>query len=106
MPNNEIILCLTTLNSLPLAEKLATKIIKSKLAACVSISQIQSIYNWEGKIKKEDEFQLLIKTTMISKDLLLNLITLNHPYQLPEIIFVPIIDSNIEYSDWIKNFVQ
>ena len=106
MTNKEIILCLTTLNSLGLAEKLARKIIKSKLAGCISISQIQSIYNWEGIIKKEHEFQLLIKTTMISKDPLLNLITSNHPYQLPEIIFIPIIDSNKEYSDWIKNFVK
>ena len=85
------------------ARIIATNLIKRKLAACVNILPgIESIYEWEGSIQDDQEVQLFIKTRggLLEGDIL-PLIQDLHPYDLPEIIVVPIIGGSQPYLDWI-----
>jgi periplasmic divalent cation tolerance protein len=86
--------------------KIADKLIREKIAACVNIiPQVNSIFWWENKIDKEDESLLVIKT---KKQLLSKLITLVkeiHSYSVPEIIALPIIGGNEDYLNWIDESV-
>ncbi|MFZ8944027.1 MAG: divalent-cation tolerance protein CutA [Methylophilaceae bacterium] len=101
MVNTHFILCHTTVKTHKQAKKLATRIIQRKLGACVQIKPVESIYAWEKKIAHEEEFQLVIKTQSSLKKSLMNFIKQEHDYSLPEIIFVPIIDGEPDYLDWV-----
>jgi periplasmic divalent cation tolerance protein len=83
------------------AKALALKIIDEKLAACVQISSIQSYYSWNGKIENGQEYKLLIKTRNKLYDHLEIFIKKNHPYEVPQIIKIPIQEGSDEYLDWI-----
>jgi periplasmic divalent cation tolerance protein len=84
------------------AERLALLMVENKLAACVNIvSGITSIYRWQADIQKDQEFLLLIKTKERYYSALETLIREHHPYELPEIISVPIEKGLAEYLAWI-----
>jgi periplasmic divalent cation tolerance protein len=89
------------------ANKISSSLIEKKLAACVNtINNVESIFRWKGKIEKSSENLLIIKS---KKRLLKKLITdvqQNHPYQLPEILALPIIGGSKAYIDWLNNETQ
>ena len=101
MVNASYILCITTTSSVSSADELALKIVKAGLGACVSISPIHSIFYWQDEVKKESEYQLTIKTKSSLSDKLQTFIKDNHSYDLPEIIFVPILSGDSNYLNWI-----
>lgn len=102
MKNYIIILCTT--NSKDSAETIATYIIKENLAACVNIiPKITSIYKWENKIEKDEEFLMLIKTKKDLFNKVKEKIKIIHPYEVPEIISVEISEGNTDYLKWINN---
>jgi periplasmic divalent cation tolerance protein len=106
MVNHSFVLCLTTIDSASKADELAAMIVKSRLGACVTINQVHSIYFWEDEIKKEPEYQLMIKTQSALTDKLQKFILENHSYDLPEVIFIPILEGASNYLSWItKNTV-
>jgi len=85
------------------AKQIAQDVVEKNLAACVnSISGMHSYFRWGGKIDGADEILLLMKTTADRyKDLEKRIKTL-HPYELPEIIAVPISTGLPEYLTWIQ----
>ena len=86
-----------------LAEKLAELSVKERLAACANIiPRMTSIYEWEGKIQKESEVILILKTQMSRVAGLTELITANHPYDCPCVIALPIEGGNQKFLDWIN----
>ena len=86
------------------AEKLATTLVDERLAACVSILPgILSIYRWEGKRETADETLLLIKSHSGAWPALEQRILQLHPYELPEIIAVPVENGLPAYLDWISD---
>jgi periplasmic divalent cation tolerance protein len=86
------------------AEKIAHLLVEYKLAACVNIvPNIRSVYRWQGEIEQADEFLLLIKAQQATYSELENLIKTHHPYQLPEIIAVPIERGLPDYLNWIAS---
>ena len=98
------IIIYTSIDSKKNAKTLAKIIINNHLAACVNIIPIEeSIYYWEGKLESESEFQLMIKTDIKYKSSIEEIIKINHPYKLPEIIVINIDDGSNEYLNWIKN---
>jgi periplasmic divalent cation tolerance protein len=101
MVNHSFVLCLTTIDSASKADELAAMIVKSRLGACVTINQVHSIYFWEDEIKKEPEYQLMIKTQSALTDKLQKFILDNHSYDLPEVIFIPILEQSSKYLNWI-----
>ena len=92
---------LVSAGSLPEAEAIATSLVTSKLAACVNLVPIQSIYTWQGELHQEQEWQLLIKTDLSQFPTLEAKIRELHSYEVPEIIALPIVAGSKSYLDWI-----
>ncbi|MCT7989446.1 divalent-cation tolerance protein CutA [Laspinema olomoucense] len=87
------------------AEAIAEALVESRLAACVSLTPIHSIYTWKGKINKEEEWQLTIKTDLRQFTRLESTIKSLHSYEVPEIIAIPIIAGSTPYLNWISESV-
>jgi len=85
------------------AEKLACSLIEHKLAACVQITPIKSFYEWKGEICRDEERLLLIKTKAALYNNLEDYITKGHPYEVPEIVMVPIARGFEKYLTWIDS---
>jgi periplasmic divalent cation tolerance protein len=94
-------LVLVTAPSPELAEAIATALLNAHLAACVNILPIKSLYTWQGKIVKETEWQLLIKTDLNLFSSLGEVIRSLHSYEIPEIIALPLVDGSADYLNWI-----
>jgi periplasmic divalent cation tolerance protein len=89
------------------AESIAEKIIESKTAACVNIlPKVTSVYWWQGKIEKDSESLLVIKTNEAAKDQLQETVKANHPYETPEIIFLEIHSGSSDYLNWIDDSIK
>ena len=86
----------------PTAEELATTLVEERLAACVNLLPgITSVYRWEGGIQHDPEVLLLIKTTATRVPELMARLRVRHPYELPEIIAVPVTEGLPEYLSWV-----
>ena len=101
---NEILLVITNLPDAPSAERLARHLIDERAAACVNqLASCTSTYRWRDNIESATEVPLLIKTTRTAYPRLEKLIRAVHPYELPEIIAVPVIAGLPAYLGWIDN---
>lgn len=102
-----MLVVLTTVATAAEAENLAEKIVSAKLAACVQIlPQMTSVYFWEGKIEKESEHLLLIKTLEEKFDELSKFIRENHSYEVPEIVALHAENVSESYLEWMENYLQ
>jgi len=98
---HQIILC--TCPDQKSAEDIAEHLIIHKLAACINIiAGVTSIYEWQGKIEKSQEYQMLIKSHSDKYSEIEKAIKSLHPYELPEIIAVPIERGHPDYLQWIN----
>jgi len=84
---------------------LAKTILEERLAACVNITPVESMYWWQGKIEEDREDLLIIKTHVKALKKLINKIREVHPYSLPEVIAIPIVEGNPAYLEWVKGEV-
>lgn len=103
-----ILIVFTTTPNAEEAEALARKIIENKLAACVQIlPQITSFYSWKGKIQKDSECLLLVKTLPERYDELEKFIRAEHSYETPEIVSVESKKLSADYLGWMQeNILQ
>ena len=83
--------------------KIANELVKNRLAACVNITRISSIYSWEDKIENSSEFIAIFKTTQKNKKKLKEQILSTHPYKVPEIAEIDILSINKPYLDWLAD---
>src|SRR5512141_977266 len=98
------LLVFTNLPDRESAEKLASLLIERRLAACVNIlAPCASVYRWQGQIKHDEEHPLLIKTVSARYAELEASIRAHHPYELPEIIAVPISGGLPAYLQWVES---
>ena len=89
------------------AKNIARELIEKQLAACVQLfSPIVSIYQWNDRICEEQEVSLQIKCTAICYQKLEETIKQHHPYDVPEIIAIPITQGASSYLNWIKEKSQ
>ncbi|MDO8895230.1 divalent-cation tolerance protein CutA [Nitrosomonas sp.] len=89
------------------AVALVEVLIDQHLAACVNVlSPCTSIYRWQGTVESVDEIPILIKTLRQHYDQVEQLIKIMHPYELPEVIMVPILNGLPAYLQWIANETQ
>ena len=96
------ILVLTSLPDHEAAQALARSLVKRRLAACVNVgAPVESMYHWRGEIETAREVPVVIKTRRSSYDAVEAAIVAVHPYELPEIIAVPVIHGLAGYLDWI-----
>ncbi|MEJ2214323.1 MAG: divalent-cation tolerance protein CutA [Gammaproteobacteria bacterium] len=85
------------------AERISRLSVEQRMAACINmIPGITSIYTWDGNIQQDQEVLLVIKSTKDRFGDIQNLINDEHPYDLPELIAVPITESSPDYLEWIK----
>lgn len=91
-----------TISSEPGARELASSLIRDRRAACVQVvGPIHSVYRWQGAVEEASEWLLLMKTTRSTFPALRDAIAAVHPYEVPEIVAVPIADGLPEYLSWI-----
>jgi len=93
---------LTNLPDRAVAERIADSLIGEKLAACVNIlAPCRSVYRWKGEVQHDEEHPVLIKTTAERYPALEQALRAAHPYELPEIIAVPIERGLPAYLAWV-----
>jgi len=95
---------ITTESSKTNALRMANLLVKNKLAACVSIKQIFSIYEWDDNIEETKEFEITIKSKPEFKDNLIDFLHKVSTYDIPQIIFKKY-NSEIKYYDWLNNII-
>lgn len=99
--------CITTVADDETARKLARLLVESRLAACVNIiPNIRSIYEWQSAIHEDNELILMIKTRHEIVPQLIEFVKKNHPYEVPELIELPINNGNPAYLKWIDGIVK
>ncbi|NEN76005.1 divalent-cation tolerance protein CutA [Pelistega sp. NLN82] len=94
----------TTVSDLLFAKQLAQILVKEHLAACVHIApQGLSLYQWENTLERNEELTLSIKTSQKAAKACMARVQALHPYEVPEIICLPIIDGLPDYLSWIED---
>ena len=71
-------------------------------AKCVDYSEVRSMYEWEGKLNSEKEWRIEMKCSEVKKEVLLNFLEHNHPYELPQILF-HVAESSEAYGRWVQS---
>lgn len=83
------------------ADSIARALVEERLAACVQLFPIHSVYRWDGGVQSEDEWMLHIKTRATAAGAIGARIRAIHSYALPEVTVMPIIDGSAEYLEWV-----
>lgn len=106
--NVEYIIVLITCPNKEVSEEVANALLDQKLAACVNMmTPVTSLYTWEGEINRDEEMLLIVKSRadLFEKDLI-PAVKAVHPYDVPEIIALPIIMGSEDYLGWIKDVTR
>lgn len=94
----------STIDSIQEARRIAHALVEEKIVACVNIiPKIESIYRWKGSIENDEECVLIAKTTDGNVKKTIQTIKKLHPYELPDIIVLPIIGGLKDYLDYITH---
>lgn len=95
-----------TAPNLIVARKIALAALDAKAAACANILPCESIYDWEGRRVQENEYILYLKTTRAAASRLMEVVRANHPYEVPCIEVIPILEAHEPYARWISESVS
>jgi len=102
MISADYVLVLTTLPADADAGAFAHALVEARLAACVNLlPPMESVFRWQGKIDRDNERQILIKTSRQRVVALWERVRELHPYDVPEFIVLPIVDGNAAYLQWL-----
>ena len=101
----EVLILITTISNKKIAKNIAKSLVKKKLAACVSLKNIYSIYEWEGKIEEADEVEITIKSRPELKDDLINILKKLTSYDVPQIIYKKF-NSEKKYINWLNKSIS
>jgi periplasmic divalent cation tolerance protein len=97
----------TTLPSEEAAEKMAASLVEEHLAACAQVlGPVLSTYRWKGEVERAREWYCHLKTSSARLPALQRRLRELHPYDVPEIIAVPIVEGDAEYLRWIEETVS
>ncbi len=106
MPPTDYVLCMTTVSEKEI-DKIINSVLTKRLAACVNIIyDVESFYHWRGKIKQEKENVLLFKTKKHLVEELKKDVLINHSYEIPEFIVLPMADGGLHFFSWIDREVK
>ena len=100
----EVLVIITTESSNANALRMAKLLIKNKLAACFSIKQIFSVYEWDYDIQETKEFEITIKSKLEFKDYLIDFVNKNSTYDVPQIIYKKY-HAEMKYYDWLNKTI-
>jgi periplasmic divalent cation tolerance protein len=86
------------------AERLARALVEARLAACVNVVPgVRSFYHWKGEIQSGVEYLLIMKTSRELFPALSAEVTKLHPYEVPELLALPVVDGAKDYLDWLHS---
>jgi len=98
----DYVIVLTTLPADADGTAFGRELVEEKLAACVNVlPAMESVYRWEGRIERETERQVVIKTSRDRVAALWDRVRELHPYEVPEFLVIPIADGNEAYLRWV-----
>ena len=99
----EVLVVLITVPTMEIGETIAQHLLDRRLAACVNILPgVRSIYSWGGEINDDQELLLIVKTRMqLFQEQLIPAVQSLHPYDVPEILALPVVQGNRDYLDWV-----
>jgi len=98
----DCIAVITTVASRDDARRIAKALVERRLVACAQISEIESLYHWDGALQDDREFRLLLKTVDTQYDAVEQAIRALHPYELPAIYALPIDRIDALYAQWVR----
>jgi periplasmic divalent cation tolerance protein len=101
---SERLVVLSTVGSAEDAERLARELVERRLAACVNVVPgLVSIYRWQGRVERDEERLLVIKTRGERFEALREALVALHPYEVPEILALPVAAGSQPYLDWLDD---
>ena len=100
---SEYCIAMTTLEDEDSASRLARRLVEAKLAACVQLMQIRSTFSWGGAVEDAREVLVLVKTRTSVYDQLQQFVCDNHPYDVPEILQIPVTAGYGPYLSWVND---
>jgi periplasmic divalent cation tolerance protein len=83
--------------------EIGRKLVEARVAACINVSSVSSIYWWKGKIEEDEEELLIVKTTAGKVEELVKKVRQIHPYEVPEIIILPVVACLAPYCQWVRS---
>lgn len=92
----------TTCDNKEYCERISDLIISKRLAACIQTTTINSVYRWNSKIDNSAEYLISIKTIETKAEEIFKLIKSTHPYETPQLYYVPVEFADENYFNWIK----
>jgi len=101
--NNEFSIIITTYADKDSAKEIAKLLVELRLAACVQMIPIESVYLWNDEINDDNEIMLMVKSKTALFEKVATTIKENHSYDVPEIIQIPITNGLPEYLKWITD---
>ena len=104
---DNVLLVLTNCPDVEVADRIARTIVEQRLAACVNrLAPVESVYRWQGTVERATEVPLLIKTTRERYAEIEQAIRALHPYEVPEIIAMPVSAGLASYLRWVADETQ
>ena len=105
--SESVVIGLTTCPDEATAKGLAAALVQERLATCVNrVSGVASTYFWDGRLQDESEILLIIKTSAGRVGELQARLKALHPYELPELVVLPVIGGNEAYLQWVREGVE
>lgn len=103
----QVIVALSTCPDEAVARRIAEALVSERLATCVNrLSGVASTYFWDGRLQDDAEILLIIKTTAARQAELEARLTALHPYELPELVVLPVAGGNERYLQWVRTGVS
>lgn len=98
----DLIALFTTVATREDARRIARELVERGLVACAQLSDIESIYRWQGAVHQEPEVRLMLKTTADRYAVVEAAIRALHPYELPAIHAIPVTAASAAYAGWVR----
>lgn len=106
-PNSAVVVLLSTLPNTEKAAEIAHILVEERLAACVNlVPGVRSIYRWDGAVSDDTETLAIIKTTVARRGALAARLVALHPYEVPELLELPIGGGHAPYLAWVAASVE
>jgi periplasmic divalent cation tolerance protein len=104
VPTTEIVVLLMTVPDAEAGERIARALVDERLAACVNIlAPMTSIYRWQGAVHRDEERQVIVKSTRDRVDQIERRLSALHPYEVPELIVLPTSGGSARYLEWVEH---
>lgn len=103
----DLLVVLCTCPDGAVATRIATALVEQGLAACVNrVPGVRSVYRWEGHVQDDAEVLLVIKTTAGRYGQVEGLVAAQHPYDVPELLALPVVAGSAPCMDWVRQATQ